>query len=292
MPGFKITLPLLHKGLYAILYGDLIMLLLNQCRPYETVPGTAEALADEWSTRLAEEMTSGRLRYRDVKATYRRIIADFAAIDGVGARRTAPKLKVGIVGEIFVKFSALGNNQLEKFLISEGAEPVMGGLVDFFLYSITDSIMDYKLYGLRFFKSRIYKIAYRFFLHKQDDLIRAIRENDLFTPPTSFRHTATMTAGYMGMGMKMGEGWLLTAEMLELIDEGVRNIVCVQPFGCLPNHIVGKGMMKPIKERHPEVNLVAIDYDAGATQINQENRIKLMLANAKRTGTGGEAVHG
>ena len=102
MPGFKITLPLLHKGLYAILYGDLIMLLLNQCRPYETVPGTAEALADEWSTRLAEEMTSGRLRYRDVKATYRRIIADFAAIDGVGARRTAPKLKVGIVGEIFV----------------------------------------------------------------------------------------------------------------------------------------------------------------------------------------------
>ena len=201
-------------------------------------------------------------------------------------------IKVGIVGEIFVKFSALGNNQLEKFLISEGAEPVMGGLVDFFLYSITDSIMDYKLYGLRFFKSRIYKIAYRFFLHKQDDLIRAIRENDLFTPPTSFRHTATMTAGYMGMGMKMGEGWLLTAEMLELIDEGVRNIVCAQPFGCLPNHIVGKGMMKPIKERHPEVNLVAIDYDAGATQINQENRIKLMLANAKRTGTGGEAVHG
>ena len=101
-----------------------------------------------------------------------------------------------------------------------------------------------------------------------------------------------MTAGYMGMGMKMGEGWLLTAEMLELIDEGVRNIVCAQPFGCLPNHIVGKGMMKPIKERHPEVNLVAIDYDAGATQINQENRIKLMLANAKRTGTVGEAVRG
>ena len=278
MPGFKITLPLLHKGLYAILYGDLIMLLLNQCRPYETVPGTAEALADEWSTRLAEEMTSGRLRYRDVKATYRRIIA---AIDGVGARRTAPKLKVGIVGEIFVKFSALGNNQLEKFLISEGAEPVMGGLVDFFLYSITDSIMDYKLYGLRFFKSRIYKIAYRFFLHKQDDLIRAIRENDLFTPPTSFRHTATMTAGYMGMGMKMGEGWLLTAEMLELIDEGVRNIVCAQPFGCLPNHIVGKGKIRQIREMYPQANIVPIDYDPGATRVNQENRIKLMLSVAR-----------
>lgn len=291
MPGFKITLPMLHRGLYAILYGDLIMLLLNQCRPYETVPGTAEALADKWSTRLADEMTSGQLHYRQVKATYRRIIADFASIDGVSSRRTSPKLKVGIVGEIFVKFSALGNNQLENFLISEGAEPVMGGLVDFFLYSITDSIMDYKLYGLRFIKSRIYRIAYRFFLHKQDDLIRAIRENGLFTPPCSFRHTRTMTAGYMGMGMKMGEGWLLTAEMLELIDMGVCNIVCAQPFGCLPNHIVGKGMMKPIKEHHPEVNLVAIDYDAGATQINQENRIKLMLANAKRAHAEGEAEH-
>lgn len=281
MPGFKITLPMWHKGLYAILYGDLIMLLLNQCRPYETVPGTAEALADRWSTRLADEMSAKRIRYRDVKATYRTMIADFAAIEGVRDRKTAPKLKVGVVGEIFVKFSALGNNGLEDFLISEGAEPVMAGLVDFFLYSITDSIKDYELYGMNYLSSRIYKIVRRFFLRKQDDLIRAVAESDLFTPPTSFRHTCTMTEGYVGMGMKMGEGWLLTAEMLELIDEGVGSIVCAQPFGCLPNHIVGKGMMKPIKENHPEVNLVAIDYDAGATQINQENRIKLMLANAR-----------
>ncbi len=191
MPGFKITLPLLHKGLYAILYGR------SHHAPAQSVPPLRNRCRHGRGTRgrvgapVGGGDDLGRLRYRDVKATYRRIIADFAAIDGVGARRTAPgKLKVGIVGEIFVKFSALGNNQLEKFLISEGAEPVMGGLVDFFLYSITDSIMDYKLYGLRFFKS-IYKIAYRFFLHKQDDLIRAIRENDLFTPPTSFRHTAT-----------------------------------------------------------------------------------------------------
>ena len=112
--------------------------------------------------------------------------------------------------------------------------------------------------------------------------IRIIEENSSFTPMTPFDHTRTLTKGYIGLGAKMGEGWLLTAEMLELIDQGVKNIVCTQPFGCLPNHIMGKGMMKPIKENHPGVNIVAIDYDPGATQINQENRIKLMLANADR----------
>jgi predicted nucleotide-binding protein (sugar kinase/HSP70/actin superfamily) len=282
MPGFKITLPMIHRTLYALLYGDLIMMLVNQCRPYETVPGTAEALADKWSSQLATEMTVGRLRYRKVKETYRRIIRDFAAIDGVQTRRTAPKVKVGIVGEIFVKFSSLGNNALEDFLVSEGAEPVMAGLTDFCLYVVTNAMVDYKLYGIGFWKSRLYGIVDRFFLHKQDDMIAALREEPLFTPPSSFRHTRTLTKGYVGLGAKMGEGWLLTAEMLELIQSGVNNIICTQPFGCLPNHIVGKGMMKPIKERHPDVNLVAIDYDAGATRINQENRIKLMLANAKK----------
>ena len=282
MPGFRITLPMIHRTLYALLYGDLIMMLVNQCRPYETVPGTAEALADRWSSQLAAEMMAGHISYRKVKETYRRIIRDFAAIDGVQARRTAPRVKVGIVGEIFVKFSALGNNALEDFLVSEGAEPVMAGLTDFCLYVVTNAMVDYRLYGTGFWKSRIYRIVDRFFLHKQDDMIAAMKEEPLFTPPSSFRHTRTLTRDYVGLGAKMGEGWLLTAEMLELIESGVNNIICTQPFGCLPNHIVGKGMMKPIKERHPDVNLVAIDYDAGATRINQENRIKLMLANARK----------
>ncbi len=289
MPGFKITLPMIPRLLYAILYGDLIMLLVNQCRPYETVKGTAEALADAWSDRLAREMTSGRsedghrsMSYRHIKENYRRIVRDFAAIDGIETRRTSPKVRVGVVGEIYVKFSPLGNNGLEDFLVSEGAEPVLAGLVDFCLYVVTNSIIDYKLYGIRKMQAKIYGIADKFFLGKQDDLIRAVREEGTFTPPTSFRHTRTLTRDYVGMGAKMGEGWLLTAEILELIDEGVNSVVITQPFGCLPNHIVGKGMMKPIKEDMPEVNLVAIDYDAGATKINQENRIKLMLANAKK----------
>ncbi|MBQ7315937.1 MAG: 2-hydroxyacyl-CoA dehydratase [Clostridia bacterium] len=284
MPGFKLTIPMIHRLMYAILYGDLLMLLVNQCRPYETVKGTAEALADEWSTRLAAEMREGAIRYGKIKKTYREIIASFAAIDGVDsdARRNHEKVRVGIVGEIFVKFSPLGNNGLEDFLISEDAEPVMGGLIDFCLYVVSNALLDYELYGIGKMKSKIYKIADKFFLGKQDDMIRAVTEDGRFVPPTSFRLTRTLAKEYVGMGVKMGEGWLLTAEILELIHEGVGNVVITQPFGCLPNHIVGKGMMKPIKEDYPNVNLVAIDYDAGATAINQENRIKLMLANAKK----------
>jgi len=286
MPGFKITVPMVVRLLYAILYGDLLMLLTNQCRPYETVKGTAEALADAWSDRLANEMTGkaakSALRYKHVKENYAAIIKDFAAIEGIETRKTDPVVRVGIVGEIYVKFSPLGNNGLEDFLVAEGAEPVLAGLVDFCLYVVTNSILDYELYGMGKTRARIYRIADRFFLRKQDDLIAAVTAEGTFTPPTSFRHTRTLTKDYVGMGAKMGEGWLLTAEILELIDSGVSSVVITQPFGCLPNHIVGKGMMKPIKEDCPDVNLVAIDYDAGATKINQDNRIKLMLANAKK----------
>lgn len=281
-PGFKLTVPMVHRLLYAILYGDLLLTLVNQTRPYELNRGEAEALADDWSERLADSMTAGRIKYSEVKKTYRKIIDSFAAIDVGGRdRRTAPALRVGIVGEIFVKFSPLGNNQLEDFLVSEGAEPVLGGLIDFCLYVVTNSIVDYELYGMGKMKSKIYKIVDKFFLKKQKDLIDVIKSEGSFNPPTPFARTRTLARDYVGMGAKMGEGWLLTAEILELIDEGVDNVVITQPFGCLPNHIVGKGMMKPIKETYPEVNLVAIDYDAGATKINQENRIKLMLANAR-----------
>ncbi len=292
MPGFKITLPMIPRLMYAILYGDLIMLLVNQCRPYERVKGTAEALADKWSERLANEMAAASpadrkrakkaVKHKTILENYRAIVADFAAIEGVSERRVNPKVRVGVVGEIYVKFSPLGNNDLENFLVSEGAEPVLAGLLDFCMYVVTNNMMDYQLYGIGKSKAKIYGIADKFFLKKQAELIAAVKENPLFNAPTPFAHTRTLARDYVGMGAKMGEGWLLTAEILELIDEGVNSVVITQPFGCLPNHIVGKGMMKPIKENMPEVNLVAIDYDAGATKINQDNRIKLMLANAKK----------
>ncbi len=278
-PGFKMTAPMLIKSVYGILFGDLLMLLHNQVRSYEKVPGTSRALCDAWTDKLSVMMAQKRVSYRSVKKTYVEILKDFDAIE----RGPRDKVRVGIVGEIFVKFSPLGNNHLEDFLVSENAEVVLPGLMDFCLYCVYNGIVDHKLYGIGKVYATVCRVLDKYLLKLQKDLIRIIEKNSSFSPMTPFDHTRTLTKGYIGLGAKMGEGWLLTAEMLELIEQGVNNIVCTQPFGCLPNHIMGKGMMKPIKENHPGVNIVAIDYDPGATQINQENRIKLMLANANRT---------
>ncbi len=279
-PGFKVTLSMAHRMFYAVNYGDLLMLLLNQSKPYEITKGESEKLAHKWVEKLAFDMkNSGRLiSYKEVKQNYAQMIRDFAAIP----KQKEQKVKVGIVGEIFVKFSPLGNNNLEDFLLSEGAETVMPGLLDFCLYCVYNGVIDERLYGTGKAKAFGSRILFNRLVSKQQDIIDAINEEGSFEPPTSFAHTCTLTKGYMGLGAKMGEGWLLTAEMLELIEQGTTNIVCAQPFGCLPNHIVGKGVMKLIKEKNPDVNIVAIDYDPGATAINQENRIKLMLANAKQ----------
>ncbi len=276
--GFRITLPILHRLLYAVLCGDLLMLLRNQVKPYELESGTADALCDKWVDRLTDQMGGSRIRYRKMKETYREIIGDFAGIRREGPR----KIRVGIVGEIFVKYSPLGNNDLERFLMDEGAEVVVPGLADFCMYCVYNNIVDARLYGVRKLSAMGARWIMRILLKKQRDVIDAIRSQGEFDPPTPFDHTLTLGADYVGCGTKMGEGWLLTSEMIELAEQGVKNIVCTQPFGCLPNHIVGKGVMKPIKAANPDVNIVAIDYDPGATRINQENRIKLMLANAKR----------
>ena len=278
-PGFKLTLPKLHGMLYAVVYGDLLLSLSNQCRPYEINKGQTKALADSWTEKLGRELGSGaKIRYNDIKENYKKIVADFAAIP-LEKRRA---VKVGIVGEIFVKYSPLGNNNLEDFLVSEGAETVVPGLMDFCLYCVYNNINDYRLYRRgSVFYMLLCKLAYKFVCDKKRDVCRIIEEDGNFEPLTDFTHTPSLTKGYIGTGTKMGEGWLLTAEMIELSKMGVKNIVCTQPFGCLPNHICGKGMMKLVKEKNPDVNIVAIDYDAGATQVNQVNRLKLMLANAK-----------
>ncbi len=279
-PGLSLTLPLIHKIVYAFLYADLLMLLVNQCRPYENVPGSAQALADRWTETLANALTEKTfVSYKQVKENYRAILHDFAELP----RTLRPAARVGIVGEIFVKYSPLANNDLEQFLVTEGAEPVVPGLLDFFMYTVYANVIDYQLYGLHPIKYRIFQKLFDFFNKKKNDLIEIIEEQGIFEPPAHFDHVIGLTKGYIGVGTKMGEGWLLTAEMLELAEAGVENIVCTQPFGCLPNHICGKGMMRPIKERNPDVNIVAIDYDAGATKVNQENRLKLMLANAKKS---------
>ena len=277
-PGFKLTLPLIIQFLYAVLLGDLLTLLSNQCTPYEVQKGDTQAMVNRWQKRLLDEFASTRIvHYSHIQKFYDEILADFAKIPKTGEK----KIRVGIVGEIYVKYSPLGNNNLESFLLSEGAEVVVPGLLDFCMYCVYNGLVDQKLYGGSRTKYQISKFAYRYLLKKQKDVIAAIERQGVFQAQTPFDKTVTLSEPYISHGVKMGEGWLLTAEILELIDEGVLNVICTQPFGCLPNHIVAKGMIRSIKEQNPDANLVAVDYDPGASAVNQQNRIKLMLANAK-----------
>lgn len=276
-PGFRMSIPMIRRMMYGVLYADLLMSLSNQCLPYEENAGETRRLSEEWVEKLRLTMEkNSRIRYADVKENYRKIIADFAALP----KRKEKKVKVGVVGEIFVKYSPLGNNHLNDFLVKEGAEVTVPGFLDFCLFVAANGVNDRKLYGGHFFKALLYGAVRRLLLAKQKDMIAILKETAVFEAPTPFDHTEKLIKGYISEGVKMGEGWLLTAEMLELSEEGVKNIICTQPFGCLPNHICGKGMMKRIKAKNPDVNIVAIDYDAGMSVVNQENRIKLMLANA------------
>ncbi len=276
-PGFRMSPRMLVELIHAVLFGDLMMSLRNQCKPYELSPGDSDAAADRLTGELAARMKKDPAFFAQTKAIYRQILDAFAAIP----RRAGQKVRVGIVGEIFVKFSPLGNNHLEQLLVDEGAEVVTPGLFDFLCFGLYAKLTDTKLYGI--FRGRYPFIlaAYRVMLGKQKAMIDVIRSDGRFRAPTPFERIALLSREVVDSGVKMGEGWLLPAEMLELNDSGVHNVVCAQPFGGLPTHIVGKGMMKPIKEKHPEINLVAIDYDSGATRVNQENRIRLMLSNAK-----------
>lgn len=277
-PGFKLTLPLIKRVLYGVYFGDLLMSLVNQCRPYECQKGATQKMADKWIERLAVLLADKKnLKYKRLRGTYIEILQDF---DRNLPRRAEQKVRVGIVGEIFVKFSPLGNNKLEDFLVAEGAETVMAGLLDFLMYCLDGYDVDDRLYGMNKTLAKVMRFLNRYLVRKQLDFASMYKEYSHFTPPPAFFKTKSTIEGYISEGVQMGEGWLLTAEMLELIEGGVRNVVCTQPFGCLPNHIVGKGMMKIVREKHPGVNLVAIDYDPGASRINQENRLKLMLANA------------
>ncbi len=278
-PGFSLTIPLIQKLIYGMMYGDIIMNVANQVRPYELNRGDTDAMVTTGVDRLVDRFTRGQGRSRKaMRQGFDEIIADFAAIP---VDLSQEKIRVGVVGEIYVKFSALGNNHLEDFLLSEGTEPVVPGLTDFMIFKIFNRVSDYNIYG----GSLATKEGCTFFMGYiekcQHDMIDALEKSGRFRAPGDFAQLRELAKGYLGEGCKMGEGWLLTAEMLELIHSGTNNIVCTQPFGCLPNHIVAKGMVRPLKERYPESNIVPIDYDASATRVNQENRIKLMLAVAR-----------
>ena len=179
-----------------------------------------------------------------------------------------------------MKYSRMGNNHLEEFLIKENAEVVQSGLLDFINYCLINAIVDNKLYNKSKVKAILSKFAYKFILRQQNKINNSIKRYSSFDAPESFENVRKMADEYIGYGVKMGEGWLLVSNMIELIHQGANNIICAEPFGCLPNHIVGRGAIRKIMDKHPNANIVVIDYDPSQSKINQENRIKLMLSNA------------
>ena len=278
-PGFKFNFTLLKRLIYSLLYGDIITLMANQCRPYEKEKGSTDKLISYWVDKLTEEYKKPKnVKYKKVLSNFDLIAKDF---NDIPVERI-PKIRVGVVGEIYIKYAPLGNNNLEQFLLSEGVEVVVPGILDFIIFKADNRITDVDLFGGNPIKRKVVSLFKDWVERCQRDMISVISKFPGFRAPVTFEHIRKLVDGYVGHGNKMGEGWLLTAEMLELINTGINNIVCTQPFGCLPNHISGKGMMRKIKENFPESNIVAIDYDPGSTRINQENRIKLMLANAKQ----------
>ncbi len=277
-PGFRMSLSLIRRAMSVLLYGDMLMLLRNQTRPYETGPGRSESLVESWSDRLLEQMNRGRgCSVREIRRNLEQMVLDFAAVP----RKDEKKVKVGVVGEIYVKYAALGNNNLEDFLAAQDCEVNMPGILGFILYIVYNGIEDYRLYGGSRLKYWGFRLFRWYFTRLERQMIEALWLAPQYVPPTGMAHAKQLSDRVIGGGVKMGEGWLLTAEMLELVETGYENIICTQPFGCLPNHICGRGMIRKIKEQNARANIVAIDYDPGATRVNQENRIKLMLSIAR-----------
>jgi Uncharacterized protein conserved in bacteria len=278
-PGIHFTLMSFVKAFSAVLYGDLIMMMKNQVKPYEINKGDADKVARKWIDHLSHDYsTNNRVLGKKLRRNYFRIAEDFAAVP---VCRT-PKVKVGIVGEIYMKYASLGNNNLEDFLASEDCEVMLLPVIGFVLYGFSNGIYDYKYYGRGKFYSRFLRfIALPFIRHYEELLSRAIESQPGFRAPAHIAEVQEYASRFIDLGCKMGEGWLLTGEMIELIEKGYNNIISTQPFGCLPNHIVAKGMIRPIKTAYPDANIVPIDYDPSMTKVNQENRIKLMLSVAR-----------
>lgn len=273
--GFEISAKFAGRAGYSLLYGDLLMTLYNQTRAREVQPGFADKKLEKWIRIL--KIYLGSTAHLMFRQNCQKIVEDFASIPLTDQK----KVKVGIVGEIYLKYSALGNNHLEDFLIAEGAEPVVSGVVDFVLYSLSTNETNRAIYGIKKDKPVVTFSLRKFFIGKQNQMISSIKKYSQLDPMDSFEELYTISDHIISKGVVMGEGWLLTAEILAHIHHGVSNVVCAQPFGCLPNHIVAKGVFRAIKDENPLSNVVAIDYDASASQTNQENRLKLMLATAK-----------
>ncbi len=277
-PGFHLTVPIIRRMLAGVIYGDMIMLLSNQTRPYETEKGKTDQLVHLWIDNISRQFQNASgYSLAEMRENFAAIIRSFSAVQ----RNKVKKVRVGVVGEIYVKYAAFANNGLEHFLAEQDCEVMVPGLLGFLMFKVDARIQDFLLYG----GSRVkYAVATRLlnYLEKIEKIfIESVDKLSDFMQLSAYQDTKEPMRGLIGLGNRMGEGWFLPAEMVELILHGYENIICTQPFGCLPTHVCGKGMVHKIKERYPQANIVPVDYDPGATRVNQENRIKLMLAVAR-----------
>ena len=273
---FKLKTEIWLDVVKATIYADLLIRLSNRTRPYEKVAGSVDVLYNKWRKIFMDEITNGN--YIKFSNNIKKAVKEF---DEIALNEDVIKPKVGIVGEILVKYHPTANNHVEKILFDEGAEVVTPDLMDFFMYMAYDDIVKYKILDGKWIdkaKSEIFIKVLEFF---RKPMRKALRASKRFTAPYTIKEIAKLTTPHVSLGNMAGEGWFLTGEMAKLIQEGVDNIICLQPFGCLPNHITGKGMIRELMRTHDGVNIVAIDCDAGISEVNQLNRIKLMLSVAK-----------
>jgi predicted CoA-substrate-specific enzyme activase len=276
-PGFNLITPkVLFAACFALLYGDLIMQLLYRTRPYEKVPGSANAL---YESLMAEARAAMPTMTR--KAFYALCQRTVDAFEALELENDRSKPRVGVVGEILVKFHPTANNQVVEVIEREGCEAVVPGLVDFFLFGMTSPINMKRELGSSAKKRATHAAGIKLIESMREPINKMLRETTRFSAYPSIYKLADKASEILSLCNTMGEGWLLTAEMCDLIEEGTPNIICASPFACLPNHVVGKSVIKRLRQMHPESNIVAIDYDPGASEVNQLNRIKLMISVAK-----------
>ena len=277
-PGFSYDIPMLKKAMMAVEYGDIFMNVVYRTRPYEAVPGSVNALHEKWKKVCIEQLTKDKVHMKEFNKNLRAIVKDFDNIP----LKDIKKPRVGVVGEILVKFMPAANNHIIELLEAEGAEAVMPDLMGFLLYCMQNSTYKHELLKTpkkgAILSSTLIKILETF----RKAGTKALAESKRFDAPSKISETANYAKDFVSLGNQTGEGWLLTGEMIELIHHGVGNIVCCQPFACLPNHIVGKGVIKELRAAYPEANIIAVDYDPGASEVNQLNRIKLMLSTANK----------
>lgn len=277
-PGFTLSPKLVLRGIYAVVFGDIFMKCVYRMRPYEAIPGETDRIHAKWVEECKKFLTKGYPSRRRFSKLCKDIIYDFDQIMLLDIK----KPRVGVVGEILVKFLPAANNHLVELLESEGAEAVVPDLLDFLLYCFYNQNFKASHLGLEKSKAALANLGIKALEWFRAPATRAFRESMHFDPPAIIEDLAAMASELVSLGNQTGEGWFLTGEMLELIHSGASNIVCTQPFACLPNHVVGKGVIKELRRLYPQSNVVAIDFDPGASEVNQLNRIKLMLSTANK----------